>query len=123
MSLSFFASILRSSGSSIQISAIVRRKLLPISVIESVQNYTEAGKTVQPCRTYVGQQSGVSRKLKVNEAPVSVKRMQLNLDWVTDFKILDCAIKFSFHRRGADTRTQVPLSDAPVTITVNFSPM
>ena len=36
-----------------QISAIVRRKLLPISVIESVQNYTEAGKTVHPFRTYV----------------------------------------------------------------------
>ena len=93
---------------------------MPISVIESVQNYTEAGKTVQPCRTYVGQQSGVSRKLKINEAPVSVNRTQLNLDWVTDFKILDCAIKFS---GGADTRTQVPLSDAPVTVAVNFSPM
>jgi hypothetical protein len=98
---------------------------LPISVIESVQNYTEAGKTVQPCRTYVGQQSGVSRKSKINEAPVSVNRTQLNLDWVTDFKILDCAIKFSLSfpsTGGADTRTQVPLSDAPVTITVNFSP-
>ena len=73
---------------------------MPISVIESVQNYTEAGKTVQPCRTYVGQQSGVSRKLKINEAPVSVDRTQLNLDWVADFKILDCAIKLSFHRRS-----------------------
>ena len=55
------------------------------SVIESVQNYTEAGTTVQPCRTYVGQQSGVSRKLKINEAPVRVNRTQLNLDSVADF--------------------------------------
>jgi hypothetical protein len=105
-----------------QISAIVRRKLLPISVIESVQNYTEAGKTVQPCRTYVGQQSGVSRKLKINEAPVSVNRTQLNLDWSPISR--SWTAPFSFPSTGgADTRTQVPLSDAPVTIAVNFSPM